>query len=400
MLPVPQALERILASLPPPDPESQPLADADGRVLLESCTAGTDLPGFDNSSMDGFAVRSADVREAGPEHPIKLKMLDRVPAGSAPTCALQPGTCTRVFTGSPVPEAADAVVMQEDTQPAPDDPDAVLILDRVRPWENVRLKAEDVRQGEPLLPGGGRLTPTSMGLLAACGIANVVVGRRPRVAILATGSELREPGSKLGPGEIYESNCHALAAIARRAGAIVEVRPPVADTLLETERAMKSALDTADFLVTCGGVSVGEFDHAKAAFESLGGTIEFWRIAMRPGKPFVWGRLGTKRWFGLPGNPVSAMVTCVLLVWPALLKAQGVSDPALRKANGILGEPMNNAGDRAHFARVCWLDGKVRLSGKQASHALRSLGVSEGLLEVPPFSSLPEGAPVTVQLWP
>lgn len=400
MLTVSTALERILANLPPPTPETAPVGNADGRVLLASCAAATDLPGFDNSSMDGFAVRSCDIRGASLEHPVCLGLQDRVPAGSTPARALQPGACARVFTGSPIPEGADAVVMQEDTRTDPANPNAVLILDRVRPWENVRIQGEDVRRGEPLVSAGELITPVNMGLLAACGIDTVLVGRRPRVAVLATGSELREPGTSLQPGEIYESNRHPIAALVRRAGAVADVRPPVVDTLQDTRRAMESALGESDFLVTCGGVSVGEFDHAKAAFESLGGTIEFWRIAMRPGKPFVCGTLGAKRWFGLPGNPVSAMVTCALLVRPALLRAQGAREVALPTTTGVLGEPMNNPGDRAHFARVRFIDGKVHLSGKQASHTLRSLGISQGLLEVPPLSTLPEGAPVTIHLWP
>jgi len=222
----------------------------------------------------------------------------------------------------------------------------------------------------------------------------------PRVALLATGSELIEGGLPPAPGKIYESNRSMLAALVRQAGGVPIILPLVEDTLTATRNALRDAVAQCDVVVTAGGVSVGEFDFVKQAFEELGGELAFWRVAIRPGKPFVFGRSHGKFLFGLPGNPVSALVTFLLLVRPALRRLQGATDPALPKSFGVLVEPLENPGDRRHFMRV-FLDehGDVRSTGVQSSHILSSLAQANGLVDVPPHATLSAGATVPVIRW-
>jgi molybdopterin molybdotransferase len=237
-------------------------------------------------------------------------------------------------------------------------------------------------------------------LLAAAGLARVQVGRQPVVGLLATGSELTEPGHPLGPGRIYESNRATLAALIGRAGAVPIVLPLVADVLAETSLALADAFSQSDAVVTSGGVSVGEMDFLKRAFEQIGGSLEFWKVAIKPGRPFVFGRLQGKLLFGLPGNPVSALVTFLLLVRPALLRWQGATDVSLPAHPGVLAEPLANLGERRHFIRVkVDATGKVRSTGIQASHVLSSVAAANGLVDVPADTTLAEGSAVTVLRW-
>jgi molybdopterin molybdotransferase len=287
--------------------------------------------------------------------------------------------------------------MQEDTRLDATQPDEVLICDSVQEGESVRRRGEDVRKGARLVEAGTALRPGAIALLAAAGVAQVNVGRRPRIGLLATGSELREPGSTLSPGQIYESNRAMLSPLVAKAGGVPRTFPVVADTLAATRSAVDQAFAECDLVVTSGGVSVGEMDFVKAAFEALGGELEFWKVAIRPGRPFVFGRRGEKFLFGLPGNPVSAFVTFLLLVRPALRRWQGAREVALPAHTGILGETMSNAGDRRHFLRVrVDEEGKVFSSGKQASHALASLSAADGLLDMAPQATLPVGTTVCV----
>ncbi|MFI5337853.1 MAG: gephyrin-like molybdotransferase Glp, partial [Opitutales bacterium] len=371
MLQLEAAVAQILAALPPPASEMVPLDQAQGRVLSEPVRSAIDLPPFDNSSMDGYAVRAEDVAAAGPEKPVRLRLAGRVPAGAAGTVEVTAGTCVRLFTGSALPRGADAVVMQEDTRTDPGSATEVAILDRAAPWENVRLRGEDVKRGDVLAEAGEEITVGRLSLLAATGLARVSVGRRPSVGLLATGSELREANQPLAPGQIYESNRAGLAALTLRAGGIAKVFPLVPDEAAATRRALTEAFEHCDAVVTSGGVSVGEFDLVKGVFQELGGELEFWRVAIRPGRPFVFGRWGRKFLFGLPGNPVSALVTFLLLVRPALRRWQGASDLSLPARPGVLAEPLTNRGERRHFVRVRLArDGQVFSAGLQASHAL------------------------------
>jgi molybdopterin molybdotransferase len=395
-----EALARILAEVPSPAREEVALGEAAGRVAGEGLAAPLDLPPFDNSAVDGYAARAADVAGARPEAPARLRLCGRIPAGESPAQEVLPGACARLFTGSPMPPGADAVVMQEDTRVVPEEPGLVLVLEPVKPGENVRRRGEDVERGATLVEGGERLSAGRIGLLAAMGRARVLVGRRPVAGLLATGSELREPGQPLGPGQIYESNRPALAALARGAGAVPRVFPLVADTPEATRSALAGAFAQCDAVVSTGGVSVGQLDFVKDALAELGGALEFWRVAIKPGRPFVFGRWREKLLFGLPGNPVSALVTFLLLVRPALLRWQGASEIALPAFPGLLAEPLANPGVRPHFLRVrADAAGQVYSAGLQASHALGSLAAANGLVEVPPHTTLPRSSRVNVMRW-
>ncbi len=346
--------------------------------------------------MDGYAVQAADVRGARADAPITLKLAAKISAGELFTGELLAGECARIFTGAPLPRGADAVVMQEDARASGE---IVSILDEAASGENVRRCGEDVKQGEMLADVGEDLSPGRVALLAATGFSTVLVGRRPNVALVATGSELREPGQPLQLGQIYESNRAMLSPLITGCGGLPTFFPLVLDTLDATRAALQTAFSTSDIVVTSGGVSVGELDFVKAAFESLGGELQFWKVAMRPGKPFVFGRLGEKFLFGLPGNPVSAFVTFLLLVRPALLRWQGAKTISLPTHTAVLGESISNPGDRRHFVRVrTGADGKIFSAGKQASHALSSLAAADGLLDVPPRTTFTDGSRVDVLL--
>jgi molybdopterin molybdotransferase len=370
---------------------------AAGRFLAEPVGSPIDLPAFDNSAMDGYAVRAEDAAAAKPDSPVELRQIGTAAAGDVFADKVQSGTCVRVFTGSPLPAGADAVVMQEDTRVDTARPGGVLLLEAVKPWENVRFHGEDVKRGEAVLAAGERISATRAGLLAALGLQSAVVRTRPVVALLATGSELLEPGVLAEPGRIFESNRITLAPLLARAGAVSRVYPLVRDTLADTRRALEDAFSACDAVVTTGGVSVGDLDFVKAAFEELGGSLDFWKVAVRPGKPFVFGRLGEKFLFGLPGNPVSAVVTFLLLVRPALLHWQGAAQVDLPSQPGTLTEPLANQGERRHFMRVRVDEaGAVWSAGRQASHLLGSLAGANGLVDVPPNTTLPAGAHVSV----
>src|ERR1051325_17832 len=392
MLELEEALERILAAVPPATPENIPLSAADGRVLSGRMLASVDLPPFDNSSMDGYAVRAEDVAAAKPEAPVGLVLAGRVAAGENLPGTMAAGTCVRLFTGSPLPAGADAVVMQEDTRIEPGNPQSVLFLDGAKRWENVRFKGEDVKRGAVLAEAGEVLGTGRLCLLGASGMGQVRVGRQPVVAVMATGSELVEPGQALAPGQIFESNRLGLAALIRRTGAIPKVFPLVADTLAATRVALAEAFQECDLVVTSGGVSVGEMDFIKRAFEEIGGELQFWKVAIKPGRPFVFGRQGDKFLFGLPGNPVSALVTFLLLARPALLRWQGATEAGLPGFPGELAEPLANPSERRHFMRVrVDTAGEIHSTGMQASHGLNALAAANGLVDVPPKTTLRAG---------
>jgi len=397
MLELEAALERILGAIRPTQSETVPLADANGRFVAAPVSSPIDLPRFDNSAVDGYAVRAQDVLTAGPEKPVRLKLIGKAAAGESFSGEMLPDSCVRLFTGSSLPKGADAVVMQEDTRIDPAATDQIQILETARPWENIRLRGEDVRQGTVVARPGDRLTAGHLNLLAATGVATLQVAVRPVVGLLATGSELVEAGHSPQAGQIFESNRVSLAALTAAAGGLPRVYPLVPDTLELTKQALAKAMDECDLVVTSGGVSVGEFDFVKPAIERLGGRLEFWKVAIRPGRPFVFGRTAQKCVFGLPGNPVSAFVTFLLLVRPALLKCQGAAVLELPACFGQLAAPISNPGDRRHFMRVN-VDpaGMVASAGPQASHALSSLAAANGLIDLPPRAALAEGATVRV----
>jgi len=397
MLSLEEARERMLACIEPLEAERVAVAAAVGRFLAEAILSPIDLPQFDNSAMDGYAVRAAEVTKAGPDAPVRLKLIGTAVAGEVYPGELQPGTCVRLFTGSALPAGADAVVMQEETRVDATRPGEINVLDAVKPWENVRLRGEDVKRGAPVAGPGERIAATRAGLLAALGLESVMVRRRPVVGLLATGSELLEAGQPAQNGKIFESNRITLAPLLARAGAVLQPFPLVRDTLEETRQALTSAFAGCDAVVTTGGVSVGELDFVKTAFEQLGGVLDFWKVSIRPGKPFVFGRLGEKVLFGLPGNPVSAVVTFLVLVRPALLRWQGAERVEMPSHPGTLSEPLANAGDRRHFMRVLADEqGVVRPAAGQGSHMLGSLALANGLVDVPTRTILAAGTSVRV----
>jgi len=290
--------------------------------------------------------------------------------------------------------------MQEDTRIDAGRPAEVQILEPVKSWENVRFRGEDVKQGATLAEAGDVLTAGRMTLLAAVGLTRVRAGCRPLVGLLATGSELKEPGETLAPGQIYECNRTGLAPLVERSGAIAKIFPIVPDLAGATRAALERALGECDVLLTCGGVSAGEMDYVKSAFEQLGGSLQFWKVAIKPGKPFAFGRRADKFLFGLPGNPVSALVAFLLLARPALLRWQGPAGITLPAWPGVLAEPLANPGSHRHFMRVA-MDGAghVRSTGMQASHVLSSFAPANGLVDVAPQTTLTAGTTVPVLRW-
>ena len=396
MLEYEAAVARIIAQMPAVKPELIPVRHAHRRILASPVLAPIPLPPFDNSAMDGYAVRAVDTLPDNCE----LRITGRVNTGESANTSVEPGCCARIFTGAALPPGADAVIMQEDTRLDPEKPGIIRIVEGVKPWENVRFRGEDIAAGAPAGVPGVEISLGHLNLFAALGISQVTVGRRPSVGILATGSELRESDEILSAGGIFESNRAGLTALFQAAGAVPQAFPLVKDTLADTQAALECAFDQSDLVVTSGGVSVGELDFVKSAFQAMGGEMEFWKIAMRPGKPFVFGRWREKFLFGLPGNPVSAFVTALLLVRPALRRWQGAITTSLPPSCGILADPLENPGSRRHFVRVT-LDenGMVRPAGTQASHILSSLAAANGLVDVPPAGTLAAGSVVRVIRW-
>jgi molybdopterin molybdotransferase len=319
VLTIEQAQRVVLDSVAPLPPQPIALLEALGCVLAEPVVAGVPLPPFDNSAMDGYAVIAADTQGARPEAPRALKVIEDVPAGSAPTRRVEASAAARIMTGAPIPEGADAVVIVEHTRPGP--PGTVEVFVPAKPGDNVRPAGEDIQAGQVALAAGQVLGPGELGLAAALGQTHVVAIRRPRVAIVTTGSELVPPGQGLRPGTIYNSNQVTLASCVVRAGAEVTQCLHVDDDEGAVEEALRWCAD-ADLILTTGGVSVGEYDFVKVALERLG-EIKFWRVLMKPGKPVAFGTVLGRPLFGLPGNPVSALVTFEVLVTPALCRMSG-----------------------------------------------------------------------------
>jgi len=380
---------------------------ADGRVLADDLVSALHVPPQDNSSMDGYAVRVADITEKG----VVLPVSQRIPAGHAAQ-PLQPGTCARIFTGAPVPSGADAIVMQEDTREVGGDFHAVHIdaVPSVGQW--IRRAGEDVTRGAVVLPRGTRLSAASLGLAAGIGAAQLRVTAKPRVALFSTGDELVMPGEvppeDMKPGAIYNSNRFFLRVLLERLGCEVSDLDIVPDQRDLTLAALKTAADHHDLILTSGGVSVGEEDHIKPAVQQLG-SLDLWQIAMKPGKPFAYGTVrrdagagadadaqGHCHFIGLPGNPVSSYVTFLLLVRPFLLKLQGVS------AAGLLALPpasvlpahftVARADKRREFLRVRRnAMGGLDLFPNQSSGVLTSTVWADGLVDNPAGSTIARG---------
>ena len=383
LLPVEEALAKLMRlaeSAPIVEVERVALADADGRVLAAPLIAELDLPPWANSAMDGYALRLADWRGE------PLTVSQRIQAGNAPG-ALQPGTCARIFTGAPMPAGADTVEMQENVEV--DDDGRVRFREPLKPGQNVRPQGQETRIGDHLLPAGTRLGPIELGLAASLGVAELLVRRRPRVAVVSTGDELVEPGLALGPGQIYNSNRRLLITWLQRLGCEVVDGGILADDLEQT-RAALSALREVDLILSTGGVSVGEADFLGVALREEG-ELTLWKLAIKPGKPLTFGRFRGVPVLGLPGNPASTLVTFGLLARPYLLRRLGV----LRVEP--LGFPMpagftwSKPGKRREYLRARLENGRVVPYPNQSSGVLRSAAWAEGIAEVLEGSTLAEG---------
>lgn len=376
LLTVEEALERILARATPLGAETVPVDQVAGRVLREAASSRVDLPPFRSSAMDGYAVRAADT-------PGRLHVAFRVPAGTPPPGPLPMGAAAAIATGGVVPDGADAVVPVEAVV---EEEDRVAIDGAASPGQHVRPRGGDVRVGDVILAAGTRVRAAQVGALAAAGVHEVVCAMRPRVSILATGSELRPPGSELAPGQIYESNRAMIAAALAAVGADVDVLPVVEDVPDAHRSAFRLGL-AADVLVTSGGVSMGPHDLVRRELASLGVEEVFWGVAVKPGKPLSFGVRGRTLVFGLPGNPVSSLVGAILFVRPALLALQGHEAPLPPFENGRAATSLRRNAHRDEFARArrCGQEGGVAiepLSG-QESHMIARAAAADALVHVP-----------------
>ncbi len=379
MLTYNEALTRILAQVTPlPAAETQ-LEEALGLILGEAIVSPIDLPPFANSSMDGFAVRASEVQSP----PTTLPVAGDIPAGALSIPALRPGTTLRIMTGAPLPEGADAVVPVEETETQPSG--SVTFLTAAISGDCIRPAGEDVAAGSVVLTAGTRLRPAGIGLCAAVGRSTVRVNPRPRVAIISTGDELVSPGQPLEQGQIYNSNAYSLAAQVKEAGGIVTHRLSARDT----PESLREAFDQcagADLLLTSGGVSVGDFDYVKAVFAERG-TVDFWRVAIRPGKPLAFGHWGSTLFFGLPGNPVSSLVTFELFVRPALRRLLGHSDTSRPLISARLTEDAVHNPGRQSFLRAVATQTAggttVRPLSRQGSGMLGAAAEANALLIMP-----------------
>ena len=375
------ALASLLAQIVPlTGTETLATADARGRVLAVDLVSPVDVPPADNSAMDGYALRAADATSL-------LPVTQRIPAGSVPT-PLAPGEAARIFTGAHVPPGADTVVMQENTELVDGH---VRVTQPVTAGANVRLRGEDVRAGSVVLPAGTRLDAVSLGLAATAGAARLTVTRRPRVAVFSTGDELVMPGEPLPPGAIYNSNRFTLRALLQGLGCEVVDLGIVPDNLAATRAALREAASRADVILTSGGVSVGEEDHLRPAVQAEG-RLDLWAIAIKPGKPFAYGRVGEAHFIGLPGNPVSSLVTFLVLVRPALLKLQGAARLSPRGYRLVAGFDWPKPDKRREFLRVR-LDeeGGLAMFANQSSGVLTSAVWADGLLDNPPGHAFKAG---------
>ncbi len=360
--------------------ETVPVAQALGRCLAADVIAPRALPPFDNTAVDGYAFRHLDIAPVGP---VRLRLYGESAAGVPFLDLLPKGAAIRISTGAVLPSGADTVAMQEDTQP---DGDAILIDPVPAKAANVRFAGGDIRVGQTALPAGHRLRPQDVALLHALGVAEVTVKRRLRVAIASTGTELRETGATLEAGQIIETNAAMLAQSLANFPADVTVLDPLPDDRALTEAALARASKAYDLIVTTGGVSVGDHDHVRPALASQG-TVHFWRLALRPGKPVVFGQVGDAAMLGLPGNPVSALVTFLMVALPVVKALLGAPDsPApgfiVPLADGLTKSPKLREFPRA---RLVWADGipRVALYADQSSNLLTSLAWADGILDIP-----------------
>jgi molybdopterin molybdotransferase len=380
------ARERILARIGPVPPRRVRLSDAVGAFSASDHAAAYPLPMFDNSAMDGYAVLAGDNT---------VRVIGEQPAGRDRQLRIGPGEAVRIFTGAPIPQGATAVVMQEDVAR---EGDHIVINTTVEPGDFIRRRGCDLAVGQRILSTGERVNAVRAALLASQGISAILIGGVVSGAVLSTGDELVRPGEALGEGEIYDSNSVLLHALLDRAGAAVGLVEHCPDDLERLRHSLSKAL-THHVLVISGGVSVGEHDLVRRALEAAGAEIDLWRVAIKPGKPFLFAQAGTCSVFGLPGNPVSSFVTFARFVRPAVLKMLGAAQlDAVTAEAELAAEVTNDDGQRPHYVRGLIAGGKFSPTGRQESHALFGLSRSNALLRVPPRTRLEQGERVQVEI--
>jgi len=400
------AYEKVLNDVGPLPGRIVSLTDALNCFLAHDYVAPNALPNFDNSAMDGYAVRAGDCRAGA-----RLRVIGEQPAGLDRGLKLSPGAAIRIFTGAPVPNGADAIVMQEDVTVGPSSPrrvfdrtgiypEEIVINTEVESGEFVRRRGCDIAEGQKILGKGERIRAVNAAALAAQGFKQVEVGGRATAAVLSTGDELVAPGQPLEPGQIYDSNSVLLQSLLEQCGADVRLNQRCADKKDELISAMRRASES-DVLLISGGVSVGQHDLVKEALAEIGAKIELWRVAIKPGKPFLFGRAGECRVFGLPGNPVSSFVTFLKFVRPAILRMMGAADDELlpRRSLARLADDVGADEHRPHYIRGRFLDGQFRPVGRQESHAVFGLSRSNALLRVPAGGKFVAGDMVEVDIW-
>lgn len=400
MLTVEKALEGVLSYFHSLEAEQVSIVEALGRVLAEDVYSDLDIPPHSNSAMDGYAVLAADTIGAGPESPRRLRVIGDLAAGYVTETQVTPGTVIRIMTGAPVPPGADAVVRFEDTEK---EGEWVDILAEVPVGKNVRLAGEDVRKGALVLRRGSRIRPQEVGMLAALGRKQVLVTRRPRVAILATGDEVVEIDAPLAPGKIRNSNSYSNAAQVIRCGGVPVLLGIARDQVEDLTQKIQAGLaQKVDLFLTSGGVSVGDFDVVKEVLAAEG-DMTFWRVRMKPGKPFAFGQIGGVPLLGLPGNPVSAMVSFELFARPAIFKMLGLEEWRRPTIEATLMNEVKRKDERRHYwrVRVQPEGGEYRayLTGEQGSGILSSMVQANGLAIIPEeWSDVPAGSRVKVMM--
>jgi molybdopterin molybdotransferase len=386
------ALAAVLAKVTALPSVKAALTDSLGRFATQDAFALRPLPAFDNSAMDGYALQADSCRTG-----VKLRVVGEQPAGADRNLAVGAGEAIRIFTGAPLPAGANAIIMQEDVTR---EGETIVLQGSAEPGEFIRRKGSDLAAGQKILSRGERIAAQTMALLASQGIAEFEVGGVPQIAIVSTGDELTRLGERPQPGQIFESNSIMLRALALAAGAEVTRVEHCADHLETMTKVFRHGLQGDAFIIS-GGVSVGDHDFVKPALRALGAEIDLWRVALKPGKPFLFGRAGRCFIFGLPGNPVSAFVTFLKFVRPALLKMEGAAEEflGLREVTARLASEVTNSGDRAHYLRGRLQEGVFILSGRQESHALFGLSRANALLRVAAGGKFTAGQSVTVELW-
>ncbi len=401
MISVDEALSIILSSITPLEKETVSLWEASGRFIFEDIHSDIDIPGFNNSAMDGYAVRSLDTAGAGLSNPVVLRLTGEIQAGAYPPPGILNRNCAiRIMTGAPIPEGADAVIPFEDTE---ENEEKVKIQKSLSLNENIRMAGEDIKSGQKVLRKGERINPASTGILASLNIAGIDVFRQPRVAIISTGDEIAEVGEEFSSGKIRNSNAYTLYTEIQMHQSIPDYLGITGDSIEKTRDIFTRALNH-DVIISTGGISMGRYDFIKEVVRDLEIIVQIETIKMKPGKPFVFGTRDKTLFFGLPGNPVSTMISFIQFVRPALLALMGARRLRLPEINAVLDEDIRKKPERRHFIRGFFTvkNGTIHVTttGPQGSGILRSMGEANCLIIIPEgVSAVSAGETVTIQLF-